>query len=312
MKTRAFLWALCSGLILSASVAQDNATTVPESITVQYKFRPDQQEKYQVAVEMNGNLPLPGAVGAAGVLKLTLGVSMKMTKVEEGRSTVQTALEAFNAEFNGSPFPVGLEMAKSVIPDSTATVTIRGKLSGLQGNGGLMGSPLPGFDPRNLATLFFPLELPEIPLTKGASWQFTRAFGEGENALRVPITARFEGYEEVDGVKLLKITHSFSMPIEQYQDAFYQPVRDKAQATHVTRGEMKGNGVVYLHPEDGIVQKMTLSASLNQTREPIKKDGSEVKEFEREATQLSLTLNASRQSTASANNESKPTQTSSN
>ena len=309
MRIRAIQCLLYAGLLISASGAQEAAPSVsnPPATTFQYKFHPDQQERYQVIVELNGNLPIPGAAGAAGMMKLTLGVSMKVAKAEEQQATVQTALEEFSAEFNGSPFPASLEMAKSVIPDSTATVTPRGKLSGLQGNSGLMGAPLPGFDPRNLATLLFPIELPETPLTNGATWQFTRAFGEGENALRVPITARFEGVEEVEGVKLLKITETFSLPIEQYQDAFYQPVRDKEQATHVTRGEIKGNGVIYLHPEAGRVQRLTLTASLSQTREPIKKDGSEIKDFEREAMQLSLTVNATRRSgtPASATTEGK-------
>jgi hypothetical protein len=230
---------------------------------------------------------------------MTLGISMKVTKMEDQQATVQTALEEFTAEFNGSPFPVSLDMAKSVIPDSTATVTARGKLSGLQSGGGLMGAPLPGFDPRNLATLLFPIELPEGTLTSGTTWQFTRAFGEGANALRVPITARYEGIEEIEGVKLVKITQSFNLPIELYQDAFYQPVSDKEQAARITRGEMKGNGTIYLHPEDGVVQKLTLSASLNQTSEPIKKDGSEIKDYERESTQLTLTLSATRKPASS-------------
>ncbi|GBC93713.1 hypothetical protein HRbin15_02215 [bacterium HR15] len=301
MKTRAVSsMILFSWFLIAAGVAQEAtpSTSSGTAPTFQYKFRPDQQERYQVVVELNGNLPIPGAAGAAGQLKLILGISMKVTKVEEQQATVQTALEEFNAEFNGSPFPASLDMAKSVIPDSTATVTPRGKLGGLQGGGGLMGAPLPGFDPRNLATLLFPLELPDVPLTNGATWQFTRAFGEGANALRVPITARFEGVEEVDGVKLLKISETFSLPIELYQDAFYQPVSDKEQATHVMRGEMKGNGVIYLDPEAGVLQKLTLNASLSQTREPIKKDGSEVKEYERESTQLTLALNAARKASA--------------
>lgn len=309
MRTRVVCSILYGCVLVASGLAQETTPPAsnPPTSTFQYKFRPDQQERYQVIVEMNGNLPLPGATGAAGMLKLTLGVSMKVTKAEEQQATVQTALEEFNAEFNGSPFPVSLDMAKSVIPDSTATVTPRGKLSGLQGSGGLMGGPLPGFDPRNLATLLFPLELPDLPLTNGTTWQFTRTFGEGANALRVPINARFEGIEDVEGVKLLKITETFSLPIEIYQDAFYQPVSDKAQATHITRGEMKGNGVIYLHPEAGVLQKLTLNASLSQTREPIKKDGSEVKEYERETTQMSLTLNAARKPSASPStpNESK-------
>ncbi len=295
---RHIVWTvLFGGLLIVAGLAQSSSPN-PTAPTFEYKFRPDQQERYQVTVEMNGHLPIPGATGAAGMLKLMLGVSMRVTKVEEKQATVQTALEEFNAEFNGSPFPVSLEMAKTVVPDSTATVSPRGKLSGLQGGGGLMGAPLPGFDPRNLATLLFPLELPDVPLTNGATWQFTRTFGEGSNALRVPITARFEGVEEVDGVKLLKITETFSLPIEIYQDAFYQPVSDKEQAVRITRGEVKGNGVIYLHPEAGILHKLTLSASLNQTSEPIKKDGSEVKDYERESTQLSLNLSATRKTSA--------------
>ncbi|MCS7064923.1 MAG: hypothetical protein NZL85_01470 [Fimbriimonadales bacterium] len=290
-------------LLVIVCLAQESVPSAPpasgsSATTFQYKFRSDQQERYQVIVETSGSLPLPGAMGASGALKLTLGVSMKVAKVEEQQATVQTALEEFNAEFNGSPFPVSLDMAKSVIPDSTATVTSRGKLSGLQGSGSI-GMPLPGFDPRNLATLLFPIELPDTPLTSGATWQFVRTFGEGSNALRVPITARFEGVEEVEGVKLLKITQTFHLPIELFQDAFYQPVSDKEHATHVTRGEMKGNGVIYLHPDAGVLHKLSLSASLNQTREPIKRDGSEIKEFERETSQLSLTLNAARKSGAS-------------
>ncbi len=296
MKTRVIGTILFGWLLATGCLAQQAPATAPSSsaTSFQYKFRPDLQERYQVLVELNGSLPIPGAAGAAGIAKMTLGISMKVTRVEDQQATILTSLDAFSAEFNGSPFPVSLEMAKSLIPDSTATVSPHGKLSGLQG-GGLMGAPLPGFDPRNLATLLFPIELPDGALTTGATWQFTRTFGEGNNALRIPITARFEGFEEVDGVKLLKITESFDQPIELYQDAFYQTVSDKEQAVRITRGEVKGTGTAWLHPDDGVLQKMTLNASLNQTSEPIKKDGSEVKDYERESSQLTLTLNATRQ-----------------
>ncbi len=314
MTARAIGTLLFGWLLAIGCLAQQTPATAPSSsaTSFQYKFRPDQQERYQVTVEMNGNLPIPGAAGAAGILKMTLGIAVKVTKAEEQQATVQTSLDAFNAEFNGSPFPVSLEMAKSFIPDSTATVSPRGKLSGLQGSG-LMGAPLPGFDPRNLATLLFPIELPESSLTTGTTWQFTRTFGEGNSALRLPITARFEGFEEVEGVKLLKITESFNLPIELYQDAFYQTVSDKEQAVRVTRGEVKGTGTVWLHPDDGVLQKMTLNASLNQTSEPIKKDGSEVKDYERESSQLTLTLNATRQkANTTGETRAQPSETRSN
>jgi hypothetical protein len=138
------------------------------SSTLQFKFTEKQRELFDATVELNGNLPIPGAAGMAGTLKMMMTVFMEVDKVEDGgKATVKTGLEAFDAEFNGQPFPVGLDMARNVIPDSTATVAPNGKLSGLQGGGGLMGFQLPGFDPRNMATLLIPTELPDKPLTNG-------------------------------------------------------------------------------------------------------------------------------------------------
>ncbi len=280
MKRIASLLAL--GVLTSAMMAQDSAT-------LQFKFTENQRELFDATVELNGNLPIPGAAGMAGTLKLIMTLFMQVDKVEEGgKATVKTGLEAFDAEFNGQPFPVGLDMARGVIPDSTAVVHPNGKLSGLQAGGGLMGFQLPGFDPRNMATLLFPTELPDKPLTNGMSWQFTRVMGAGDDALKIPMNARYEGMEEYNGMKLHKVTQTFEQPIESYQDAFYQPTNDKDAAVRVTKGMMKGTMTMWYHPDTGLVQRMTMQASLNQTTEPIKKDGSEIKDFERESNEVQL------------------------
>jgi hypothetical protein len=123
------------------------------SSTLQFKFTEKQRELFDATVELNGNLPIPGAAGMAGSLKMKMTVFMEVEKVEEGgKATVKAGLHAtdpedFETEFNGQPFPVGLDMARNVIPDSTATVAPNGKLSGLQGGGGLMGFQLPGLRP---------------------------------------------------------------------------------------------------------------------------------------------------------------------
>jgi len=284
------------GTLVGWALAQETAPTF------QYRFKEGQQEQYEGKIELTGNLPIPGAAGMAGSLVLNLTMFMKTEKVEENGAKVTTGLQAFEAVFNGQPFPVGLDMAKSVIPDSTATVNPQGKLSGLQGGGGLMGFQLPGFDPRNMATMLVPTELPPTPLTNGATWEFTRAFGEGADAFKVTLKARYEGMEEVNGTKYLKIVQNFEQPIESYQDAFYQPTTDKNNAARVTRGTMKGTMTLWFHPEDGVLYRATVQASLDQTTEPIKKDGSEVKDFERESTQLGLNGTITRKATV-ANTE---------
>jgi hypothetical protein len=291
---------LASLLAVSALV---NALWAQEaSSTLQFKFTEKQRELFDATVELNGNLPIPGAAGMAGTLKMMMTVFMEVEKVEEdGKATVKTGLEAFDAEFNGQPFPVGLDMARSVIPDSTATVALNGKLSGLQGGGGLMGFQLPGFDPRNLATLLIPTELPDKPLTNGMTWQFTRTIGAGSDALQIPMTARYEGMEDYNGVKLHKITQTFEQTIESYQDAFYQPTTDKEAAVRVTKGLMKGTMTMWYHPDNGLVQRMTMQASLNQTTEPIKKDGSEIKDYERETSEVQLTASLTRKEPQATN-----------
>lgn len=289
--------------LLAVSVLT-SALWAQESTNLQFKFTEKQRELFDATVELNGNLPIPGAAGMAGVLKLNMTVFLKVDRVDtEKGATVQTGLEAFEAEFNGQPFPVGLDMAKNVIPDSSATVHPAGKIGGIKGGGGLMGFQLPGFDPRNLATMLVPTEFPDKPLKVGDKWQFVRVFGEGENALQIPITATFAGFEEVDGKKLLKVTQEFDLPIESYQDAFYQPTKDKESAARVTKGTMKGTMTLWYHPEDGVLYKGVLSASMNQTTEPIKKDGSEIKDYERESSQLTLSATIVRKETTTANVE---------
>ncbi len=286
MKRVASLLAVC--VLASAVWAQDAAT-------MQFKFSEKQRELFDATVELNGNLPIPGASGMAGTLKLIMTLFMEVNKVEDGgKATVKTGLEAFDAEFNGQPFPVGLDMARGVIPDSTAVVHPDGKLSGMQAGGGLMGFQLPGFDPRNMATLLFPTELPGKPLTNGMTWQFTRVMGAGDDALKIPMNARYEGMEEYNGMKLHKVIQTFEQNIESYQDAFYQPTTDKDAAVRVTKGLMKGTMTMWYCPETGLVQRMTMQASLNQTTEPIKKDGSPVQDFERESNEVKLNATLTR------------------
>lgn len=282
---------LALGACVSVLWAQESASTL------QIKLNENQREQFNATVEMDGNLPIPGAGGMAGKLKLTMTVYMQVEKVEEGgKATVRTGLEAIDAEFNGQPFPITIDLARSVIPDSTATVEPNGKLGGLQSGGGLMGFELPGFDPRNLATLLFPTELPDKPLTPGTTWQFNRAFSGDPNAPKLPINARYEGTEEYNGVKMHKITQTFEQNIEVYQDAFYQPTTDKENAQRITRGLMKGTLTMWYHPETGLLERMTMQASLNQTTEPIKRDGSEVKDYEKESSMLTVTASLTRKS----------------
>ncbi len=281
------------GALVCWTVAQESAPTF------QYRFKEGQQEQYDGKVELTGNLPIPGAAGMAGSLVLNMTMFMKTDKVDENGAKVTTGLQAFDAVFNGQPFPVGLDMAKSILPDSTATVGSQGKLSGLQGGGGMIGLQLPGFDPRNMATMLVPTEFPNTPLTNGATWEFTRAFGEGSDALRVTLRARYEGVEEVDGTKYIKITQTFEQPIETYQDAFYQPTTDKNSAARITKGTMKGTMTLWFHPEDGVLFRAVIQANLDQTTEPIKRDGSEIKDFERETSQLALNATITRKAKAS-------------
>lgn len=275
--------------------ALTGALWAQDAVNLQFKLTEKQREQYDATVELNGNLPIPGAAGMAGTLKLIMALFMEVNKVgDDGKATIRTGLEAFDAEFNEQPFPVGLDMARNVIPDSTATVYPNGKLEGLQSGGGLMGFQLPGFDPRNMATMLFPTELPDKPLTNGTTWQFTRALGSGNDALKIPMNARYEGIEEYNGVKLHKITQTFEQTIESYQDVFYQPTNDKEAAVRITKGVMKGTMTMWYRPDNGLVQRMTMQASLNQTTEPIKKDGSEVKDFEREMSEVKLTASLTR------------------
>jgi xanthine dehydrogenase iron-sulfur cluster and FAD-binding subunit A len=108
------------------------------------------------------------------------------------------------------------------------------------------------------------------------------------------MTARYEGMEEYNGVKLHKITQTFEQPIQSYQDAFYQPTKDESAAVRVTKGVMKGTMTMWYHPENGLVQRMTMQASMKQTTEPIKKDGSEIKDYERESSEVTLTASLTR------------------
>ncbi|MDW8105953.1 MAG: hypothetical protein RMK45_00580 [Armatimonadota bacterium] len=286
---RKLIQLLALGVCVSALWAQETPSN-----TLQIRLSENQREQYDAVVEMDGSLPIPGGTGMAGKLKLVMTIYMQVEKVEEGKATIRTGLEALEAELNGQPFPVTLDMARSVIPDSTAVVHPDGKLSGLQAGMTIAGFELPGFDPRNLATLLFPIELPEKPLTPGASWQFSRAFSSDPNAPKVSLNARYEGTEEHNGAKLHKITQTFEQNIEVYQDAFYQPVADKENALRVTRGQIKGTFTVWCSPDTGLVQRMTLQASVNRTSEPIKKDGSKVEDYERTSETLAVTANLTR------------------
>jgi hypothetical protein len=115
------------------------------------------------------------------------------------------------------------------------------------------------------------------------------------------MTARYEGMEDYNGVKLHKITQTFEQTIESYQDAFYQPTTDKEAAVRVTRGVMKGTMTMWYHPDNGLIQRMTMQASLNQTTEPIKKDGSEIKDYERETSEVKLTASLTRREPKTTN-----------
>lgn len=293
-------------MLLTSALAQDAAPSFT------YKFQPDQNETYKVFIDIEGNLPMPGGGGGmAGQIKLNTGMFLKVSKVEEDKNASITAgLNEFAIEFNGQPFPASLEMIKGYISDVSATVNPRGEQSQVKGGGQLpMGIRLPGFDPRNLVLLLIPTQLPDKPLSKDMTWSFTQKVGEGKDETVLPINARFEGVEEMDGVKVLKISQEFTQPIEQYLDAFMQPVSDKAQAARFIKGEIKGSGTVWLDVENGRLYKSQVVAQLNQTSEPVKKEGEELKEYEREETKVSANINVTHssavKSTGSNENKSK-------
>jgi len=293
-------------MLLAGALAQETTSSFT------YKFQPDQIENYRVSIEVEGNLPMPGGGGGmAGQIKLNTGMFLKVSKVEEDKGASVTAgLNEFSAEFNGNPFPVSLEMIKGYISDVSATVNPRGEQSNLKGGGQLpMGIRLPGFDPRNLVLLLIPTQLPDKPLAKDMTWSFTQKVGEGKDETVLPVKAKCEGVEEIDGLKVMKISQEFSQPIELYLDAFMQPVSDKSQAARFIKGEIKGNGIVWLNVEKGMLYKSQVTARLNQTSEPIKKEGEELKEYEREETNVSANIQVAHSSavknTSSNENKSK-------
>lgn len=267
--------------------AQDEGTTFT------YAFQPDQNERYKVVIELTGNLPMPGST-LPGTMKVSTEMFLKTKKVREDRNVeLLTGLNDCTIEFNGQPFPIGLETIKQYIPDMEAVVSLRGEILEAKGGGQLPGGvQLPGFDPRNLITLFVPTILPEGALKTGQTWEFTPKVEW--NGRRIPQKARFEGVEQNGDLKLLKIVQEFHQPIEAYYDTFLQKIDDPQNAARVSRGELKGTWTVWLDANKGLLHKAQLKAHLKQVSEPIKKEGEEVQEIERETTEIASSLQIER------------------
>lgn len=206
-----------------------------------YTLKEGQVRSYKVMVSLDGNLPMPGGLGGDGNMKVSSEMFFKVKKtLESGDSETEAGLTQIDIELNGQPLTLALDMVKQYIPDNEAVVSNRGEVKKVKG-GGQLPVQLPGFDPRNMVSLFMPTILPEGGLEPGAAWEFKHKFGEGATEFITPMKAKFEAWETIDGVRLMRIGHEF-----------------EAKTSTTT---LKGTMTVWLDPAKGLLQKSDLKGT---------------------------------------------------
>lgn len=212
---------------------------------------------YRVEVGFNGYIPVLGGIEQPLKVDMTLRVEERDASEPELKRALseitQFRLSVYDSQTKSfSPFPIGLDAVREYFPTTTTTFTRRGRIVATDAVNRDVPFQLPGLHPQHLADMTFLLiEFPDMPLEKGASWTYSRKFGDSV----VLYTVTYTGTEEAG--------EAFNLVLKQEYEAFEDENRNpvgKERAKAMVKTKVTGTGKVWFSAPTGRIQRAAVNA----------------------------------------------------
>lgn len=240
------------------------AAAIAKPITLQYHWVAGQTLRYQITANLNGSLPLFGEPTPQPVqAKIVLTYLTKVTNVTpDGTATMKIKVASATLEIEDTPFDVPVDTIRKYL-DVTTDISPSGAITNEKpGESIPQGYNMPGFDPKRLFLLMFPVVFQSTPVNPGDSWEFPgQLIGGG-------VTKKFEATlgpsSKVGQYKTSNINESFTVSIDQSLDSTGHPANNNTPPSQTRKGEVIGNGHLQFAPKEGrlIQAEMQFTAHL--------------------------------------------------
>lgn len=255
---RSAVWPIVAGLLVVLAIGAGviYSTSKPGAITLEYKFRPGQEEKYNMTMDMTINAPqVPGPGPKSMDMKLTALYVQKVLSVNsDGSARIENTMR--NAKMTSSMLPM---LNGQTLPDQTSTMTINAKgknaktgTGGLFSQMGMMQKDFGGSNPFGGGQL-----LPDHPVNVGDTWTETIPMDGGE----MKIASKLVSADEMVGSrKTCRIEQDYNAEMDLGKAA-------KGSGNSLSMGgtmTMTGHGVFHFSQEEGqdVDANMKFSANI--------------------------------------------------
>ncbi|MCL5283911.1 MAG: hypothetical protein M1330_04265 [Armatimonadetes bacterium] len=240
------------------------AAAAAKPITLQYHWSAGQTLRYQITANLNGSLPLFGEPTPQPVqAKIVLTYLTKVTNVaSDGTATLKIKVTSATLEIEDTPFDVPLDTVRKYL-DVTTDISPSGAITNEKSGQSIpQGYNMPGFDPKRLFLLMFPVVFQSTPVNPGDTWEFPgQLIGGGA-------TKKFEATlgpsSKVGQYKTTNINETFTVSIDQSLDSTGHPADNSNPPSQTRKGEVTGDAHLQFAPKEGrlIQAEMSFTAHL--------------------------------------------------
>lgn len=236
------------------------ALVAAAAIAPAYSFAPGDTHAYDVKVNFEGFLPVMG--GNEGEVDVTLGMKVEGKEPVEARLQAVNEITSFELKWNGVSLPLDLTTVTEVFPRTTIEIRPTGGIVKNDAPDAQLPVRLPGLDSQHFPDItYVPLVFPENELKQGATWTFTRKFGESEIHYGCML-------EEADE-KRAKISVKIAQEYEVFESETLEVVPE-ADAVSKAKTRLDGEGTVIFNIEKGVADRVQMKNTAKTTVTPLK------------------------------------------
>lgn len=231
---------------------------------VVYKWAPTVNVDYDMAVKMDGFLPILG--GNQGVAEVRLGLSVRGAESPDGNLKATSHLTSAVIKFNNEKLPLDLKAVEDYFPKASVTFSPLGEILANDAPDKKPPVRLPGLDVKRLPDIsFLAVQFPASGVAPGDTWTFDKTF-EGA-PVHYTCTAKTVDDEKVE------VGVAVKQEMKYDETETLEVAKDPADATgHVTM-ELTGTGTVDFDPKLGVVRSVAMDSEAVSTVQDIKTGG---------------------------------------
>lgn len=233
--------------------------TVAAASLVAYGFAPGQTHLFDMAVGLDGNLPVFGGSQGQADVRIRLAVT-GLEADDQGRPRVSHELQGVRVFFNDTEMPFSVENLRPFFPKTTVSISPEGAVLASNAPNVALPVRLPGLDPRRFPEItYLPVEFPKEGVRTGEAFRFRRPIGGSDVQYTVTPTRVTDEAIEMDV--------AIAQTIEGFEDNSGAVVSGPTGATWKVVTNLTGSGKIVFDRKLGLARSVAVDADARSTME---------------------------------------------